>query len=449
MEAAVGSLSGGNQQKVVMARALLSKPGLIVADEPTQGVDVGARAEIYRILREISSNGTPVIVNSSDAAELEGLCDKVLVMSRGKVVETLTGDDVNEERIVSTAVNAATMADAAEGGQGAISGSGRHGLQHFLQLDNAPAIPLLLVTLALAAYGYSENPNFLSSFNIANILLLATALGFVALGQTITLLLGAIDLSVGPLMGLCVMIASFFVLDDVSGATILVGFLLMFGAAIVVGLINGLLIRYVNFTAIAATLAMFIGLQGITFLFRDAPGGYITYTVIEKITWQIGPIPIAFLVMVALTLATEYALRNTSWGRQLRALGSDEESSRRLGLHNNRIFILGFVLCSLFTALAAIMLMAQIGVGDPREGGELHAGQHHRRCCGRHQLAWRARDLYRYDAGRGPADRGPEHRDFHGPCDHVPAYLSGCADPARRAHIFRRSARRPDMIGPL
>ena len=86
----VSSLSGGNQQKVVMARALLSEPGLIVADEPTQGVDVGARAEIYRILREVSNSGAPVIVNSSDAAELEGLCDKVMVMSRGRVVETLT-----------------------------------------------------------------------------------------------------------------------------------------------------------------------------------------------------------------------------------------------------------------------------------------------------------------------------------------------------------------------
>ncbi|MBC7736469.1 MAG: sugar ABC transporter ATP-binding protein, partial [Candidatus Saccharibacteria bacterium] len=103
MEAAVKSLSGGNQQKVVMARALLSDPGLIVADEPTQGVDVGARSEIYKILRQVSAKGIPVVVNSSDAAELEGLCDKVIVMSRGRVVETLTGEDVDEARIVAAA----------------------------------------------------------------------------------------------------------------------------------------------------------------------------------------------------------------------------------------------------------------------------------------------------------------------------------------------------------
>ena len=108
LEAPILSLSGGNQQKVVMARALLSEPKLIVADEPTQGVDVGARAEIYRILREVSNSGTPVIVNSSDAAELEGLCDQVIVMSRGRVVAKLSGDEVLEASIVAAAVKADT-----------------------------------------------------------------------------------------------------------------------------------------------------------------------------------------------------------------------------------------------------------------------------------------------------------------------------------------------------
>ena len=104
IEAIVSSLSGGNQQKVVMARALLSKPAMLIADEPTQGVDVGARAEIYRILREVADAGVPVVVASSDAHELEGLCDRVIVMSRGHVAETLDGDDVTEERIIGAAV---------------------------------------------------------------------------------------------------------------------------------------------------------------------------------------------------------------------------------------------------------------------------------------------------------------------------------------------------------
>jgi ribose transport system ATP-binding protein len=365
MEAAVSSLSGGNQQKVVMARALLAEPKLIVADEPTQGVDVGARAEIYRILREVSAQGTPVIVNSSDAVELQGLCDKVLVMSRGRLVETLTGADVSEDRIVSAAVGAATHAEGQQdGAQAARQGRWRH----FVQLDNAAAVPLLGVIILLGAFGYAQNANFLSGFNISNILLLATALGFVALGQTVALMLGAIDLSVGPLMGLLVIIASFFVIDEAGAGTIALGFGLMAMAAIIVGLVNGVLIRFANFTAIAATLAMFIGLQGVSFLFRDAPGGYITYPVVEVITWKIGPVPVAFVVLVLLALLGEYVLRSTRPGMQLRALGSDQQSARRIGLRNDRVFIAGYVVSALFAALAAVMLMAQIGVGDPAQG---------------------------------------------------------------------------------
>jgi ribose transport system ATP-binding protein len=366
IEAPILSLSGGNQQKVVMARALLAEPGLIVADEPTQGVDVGARAEIYRILREVSGSGTPVIVNSSDAAELEGLCDKVVVLSRGRVVETLSGDDVNEASIVAAAVNAGTHVGAS--GAAARGNTSGGVWRHLLQSDNAPAVPLTLVTILLGLYIFTQNSNFLSSFNISNILLLATALGFIALGQTVALLVAGIDLSVGPLAGFLVVVASFFVNDDKSSAMIMAGFLLMFGGAFIVGAINGVLIRFANFTPIAATLAMYIGIQGLSFLLRDGPGGYISGSVVDAINWQFGPIPVAFLVLVAFALAGEYALRSSRPGRQLRALGSDEESARRIGVRVDRTFVAGYILSSLLTAFGAVMLMAQIGVGDPRQG---------------------------------------------------------------------------------
>jgi ribose transport system ATP-binding protein len=108
IEADVEALSGGNQQKVVLARALLSHPKLLLADEPTQGVDAGARVEIYRILREVAESGVPVLIASSDGLELEGLCDRVIVFSRGHVVGELHGDEVSEEQIARTIVTATT-----------------------------------------------------------------------------------------------------------------------------------------------------------------------------------------------------------------------------------------------------------------------------------------------------------------------------------------------------
>lgn len=367
LEAGILSLSGGNQQKVVMARALLSQPGFILADEPTQGVDVGARFEIYRILREVSASGVPVIVNSSDAAELEGLCDVVVVFSRGRIAETLHGAEVTEDRIVAAAVKAHTHVASASAAQ-AKPRDGKARLRHLIQSDNATVIPLTAVIVALALYVFSQNGNYLSAFNISNILLLATALGFIALGQTVALLMGGIDLSVGPLSGFLVVVASFFINDGQAPQTIALGFVLMFGIAAVVGTINGCLIRFANFTPIAATLAMYIGLQGMSFVLRDGPDGYINFAVMDFIGWKLGPIPLAFVVLVVIALVAERILRRNRAGWQLRAIGSDENSARRMGIRVDRGVVLAYVAVSLFTALGAVMLMAQIGVGDPQQG---------------------------------------------------------------------------------
>ena len=97
--APVGTLSGGNQQKVVLGKWLSVKPRVLMLDEPTRGVDVGAKAEIYRLLFDAAKNGVAVLVSSSENPELLTLCDRVLVLFRGRVAATLTRDDATEARI--------------------------------------------------------------------------------------------------------------------------------------------------------------------------------------------------------------------------------------------------------------------------------------------------------------------------------------------------------------
>jgi ribose transport system ATP-binding protein len=365
MDAVVSSLSGGNQQKVVMARALLSEPLLVVADEPTQGVDVGARAEIYKILREVSASGIPVVVASSDAKELEGLCDQVIVMSRGHALEVLQGNDITEERMIHAAVRSTTRSVAIDV---VTEASKAPGLRRFMQGDYAPAVLLIGVIALLGSFIFSQNARYLSDFNIYSVLTLVSALGLIALGQTISLLIGAIDLSVGPLAGFLVVIASFFINDDKPVVLIVVGFVLMVVVAVIIGMVNGSLIRFAHFTPIAATLTVYIALQGLSFILRDGPAGYINATVTAIIGWQLGPIPVAFIVLVVATLLAEFFLRKRRWGWRLRATGSSEESARRVGVNINRTVVLAYVTTSLFAFLGAVMLMAQIGVGDPAQG---------------------------------------------------------------------------------
>lgn len=367
LESPVTSLSGGNQQKVVMARSLLSKPHMLLADEPTQGVDVGARAEIYRILREVSDSGVPVVVASSDAKELEGLCDRVIVLSRGHVVATLVGDQVTEERMVRAAVESTTLRRAEEEStaQRRLSPTWRRRLEG----DYAPVLILAAVMIGLGAYIYSQNDRYFLPFNVSSVMLLVSALGFIAIGQTVALMTAGIDLSVGPLAGFLVVVGSFFLTADDSAAAIVVGLVLMVALAALAGFVNGSLIRFGRFTPVAATLATYIALQGFSFLLRDTPGGLISRPVTDAITYKLfDTIPVVFIVLVCVTLVMEWVLRTSRWGLRIRAVGSDEESARRLGVPTTRTIVVGYVIVSLFTFLGALVLLAQLGIGDPSQG---------------------------------------------------------------------------------
>ncbi|MGZ4355329.1 MAG: sugar ABC transporter ATP-binding protein [Gaiellaceae bacterium] len=113
VEQPVQSLSGGNQQKVSLTRPFLrGDVRVILAEEPTQGVDVGARFDIYEALREKADEGVAVIVKSSDPLELAGLCDRVVVMSRGKIVEEIQGADLGERRIVEAIVGSRVVQES-------------------------------------------------------------------------------------------------------------------------------------------------------------------------------------------------------------------------------------------------------------------------------------------------------------------------------------------------
>ena len=104
VDANVSSLSGGNQQKVLLTKWLGTKPKVLLLDEPTRGVDVGAKAEIYRILQEQRAKGLSILVSSSEVPELLILCDRILVMHRGRIVADLQSEHANETNLVAFAM---------------------------------------------------------------------------------------------------------------------------------------------------------------------------------------------------------------------------------------------------------------------------------------------------------------------------------------------------------
>ena len=101
----VGGLSGGNQQKVLLARWLEINPKVLLLDEPTRGVDVGAKSEIYLIINELAAQGVAVVVISSELPEVIGICDRVVVMREGVITGECTGEDISQERIMTLATH--------------------------------------------------------------------------------------------------------------------------------------------------------------------------------------------------------------------------------------------------------------------------------------------------------------------------------------------------------
>ena len=108
LDTIAGSLSGGNQQKIVLAKWLLTKPKILILDEPTRGVDVGAKFEIYKIIRQLAAEGTAILLVSSELPEVIGMSDRVVVMSEGKVTAIADPDQMTPEKIMHFATGFAS-----------------------------------------------------------------------------------------------------------------------------------------------------------------------------------------------------------------------------------------------------------------------------------------------------------------------------------------------------
>jgi D-xylose transport system ATP-binding protein len=106
--ALASELSGGNQQKLAILRCLMTEPRVLLLDDPTRGVDLGARADLHELIRELADRGLAVLVHGTDLDELCSLCHRVLVFRRGRVAAELEGDALTRERLLTAQSRGAT-----------------------------------------------------------------------------------------------------------------------------------------------------------------------------------------------------------------------------------------------------------------------------------------------------------------------------------------------------
>ena len=187
LEAPARSLSGGNQQKVVLGKWLLARPAVFLLDEPTRGIDVGAKQQVYRLIADLADAGAAILVASSEIEELLGLCDRVLVMRRGQIAARFARPGLGRARArprASTARRSCARRSA-------------RARRRPTREPRASALPALPILVAVGAVFTTLSPRFIDPANLVNIVVQCSSVGIVATGMTFVLLTAGIDLSVG------------------------------------------------------------------------------------------------------------------------------------------------------------------------------------------------------------------------------------------------------------
>ena len=367
------SLSGGNQQKVALGKVLETGPRVLLCDEPTQGVDVRSRLDIYRMLRERAEAGLAVAVVSSDAAELAGLCDRVIVLSRGRIVATLDRDTASETRIVhaftghaSAAEDAATEAAAAQ----RPSAGSRVRAALAAHPESSRLALLSVVLVLLGAYVQSRESTFLTTAGLYNLLLLASPLAAIAAAQFVVMFIGGIDISVGGTMSVAVCLLSFWVQSGATAVALALAVAIGLGVGALAGAGNSVLIERLHVSPVIATIATLGLLQGVALTLRPTADGVIAADLTSLLIRQVWIFPLPLLVLLVAFVVADRLLRSTGAGLRLRAVGLDAQFAYRLGVDAPRLRRVSYVLCAALAGVAGVIAAGPVGVGDPTVGNQ-------------------------------------------------------------------------------
>jgi len=307
--------------------------------------------------------------------ELAGLCDRVLVFSRGRIVRELVGTEISEERIVSSFL---TARDSGGKASAEVAGPKDAPLLSFTRLSKlvteksgawwAPLAFLVLLTLAVCAYAAFESDVFLTPLNIRHILLATAPLAIVTMAQFNVLMVRGFDISVGALMSLTVVIASFIIAEGMGGGALFIGVIACLALGALVGLINGGMVRFAGINAVITTIATLSVLQGFALYGRPSPLGSISTGFIDMLQTRVGFLPLSTFVILGVAIAGDVWLYNTRSGLRLRAVGFREEAAKRNGVRLNLVHLRAYLLSALLAVVAGFFLSSEVGFGHPTVG---------------------------------------------------------------------------------
>ncbi len=353
----VGTLSGGNQQKVVLAKWLATAPRLLILDEPTQGIDVHAKAEVHRIIGELASQGIAILLISSDMPELISLSDRIAVMQHGEIVAHFDGDDVDQYDIGKAATGTVRTSTAMSPEQVDRDGAARRRPGVLEWLSHQRELGLFATFAAIVLPISLLNANFYKPTNIADLGIYASLLGIVAIGQMLVILTRNIDLSVASTLALSAYAAASTMRAAPDAPIALgIGVALVVGAAC--GALNGALVAFANVPSIVATLGTLAVYRGV--LSFISSGDRVRPDDVGEpwLAWtRVAPLGIPLIVIVAVLVVVAALMFTTSTkaGREIYFVGSNREGAELIGIRSARRIFLVFVAAGVLAGLSGAM----------------------------------------------------------------------------------------------
>jgi ABC-type sugar transport system ATPase subunit/ribose/xylose/arabinose/galactoside ABC-type transport system permease subunit len=374
---AITTLSGGNQQKVVIARALASGPRVLLLNDPTRGVDIGAKRDIYALLRELAASGMAIVMLSTEVDEHLELMDRVLVFRDGAPATELSRSGLGRAGLSRTGIvaeffgpAAAPAADAtapnaspARERRAAPAAMSRGGLVGGRR-DRAWELPAVLaVALLIANVTVQHSLLSWSAWPVTFAELATPAL--LAMASTPAILGGGIDISVAPLFTLASVVIEVMLLrHGITSALVVIPVAVACGALI--GLLNGVLVNYGRYQAVVATLCMNFILSGFALGYAPSPvSGTTGWLTSLGSTW--GGVP-GGLILIAVPLLAWWGLGRTPFVKTLLAVGGSETTAYTAGVNVAAVRTLAYALGGAIAGLAGVAIVAQLHQAEADAG---------------------------------------------------------------------------------
>lgn len=357
----VNQLSGGNQQKVVLAKWLRSGPRILILDEPTQGIDVGTKAEVHAMIADLASKGMAILLISSEMPELIGNCDRIIVLREGRKTAEFARGEATQEKVLE----AATKSGAQESHAVELARTPAKGPFDFLKRRE---FGLLAAMLAVVIPVTIINPGMLSAANITAVSMDAALVSVAALAQMLVLITRNIDLSIAAVIGLSAYLAASMV-QAYPGLDVAVGLATACSVGLVAGLINGLVVTKGKIPAIVVTLAsmsIFRGFNSLWAAGNQISADEVTERWLAMTSLRIAGVPFIVMIAAAILAAGYVFLYRTATGRELFAVGSNPDGARLIGIPADRRIVAAFAIAGLLGGLCGALWASRYATVDAR-----------------------------------------------------------------------------------